>query len=195
MPQLIPVEPPRRNNTGNNNNNGNNGNNNRAATSKMLKVTAFSGRWTPKAGQEALLGGSQLQCSWRLHFNVNERVFATAPHKASHEMDFAECFTTVLHRGEVGILSVELKNLLDVTLASGGVEIAADALNFFAGPLVKSNGTFPQSFFSFVSPFSPHFHLCSLVPRFPIFFSLITFLCHHKQTNKGRRAELIGTGR
>ncbi len=119
-PLMIPVEVPVR----------------RGHRAKVLRVTVLSGLWRPKHHHKQLLGGSPLHSSWRLHIRMNDCALVTRPRKASHEMDFDESFAVTLRNGDddYGLLLVELRSLLDVELACGGLEVVAGAVAGFSEP-------------------------------------------------------------
>ena len=48
--------------------------------------------------------------------------------KGSSEVDINERFVSSLRMNDVGILLVEVKNLMDVSLAMGGVEISSNGI-------------------------------------------------------------------
>ncbi len=77
--------------------------------------------------------GSALASTWRLHLSFNEINHQTRPVSASADMGFNETFAATLSSDNVGILLVELRNLMDVTLAMGGLEVSPDSIGQFAG--------------------------------------------------------------
>jgi hypothetical protein len=79
------------------------------------------------------VAGSALASTWRLHLAFNESVLQTRPVSASAEMTFNETFSATLSSDNVGILLIELRNLMDVTLAMGGLEVSPDSIRQFSG--------------------------------------------------------------
>ena len=93
----------------------------------LVNINLFSSEWKVRSGKEL-----EVQpLWWRFYVSLNDSNFATRTVKGCREVDVNERFVTTLKMNDVGILLVELKNLMDMPLAMGGIEVTSNGAGAF----------------------------------------------------------------
>ena len=101
----------------------------------LVEISILRSHWRLMPGQERMISGSALASNWRFHLSFNDSVYVTRPIEGSTNLVINEYFISALRNSLVGILLVEVRNLMDVTLAMGGIEVSsANGAGRYAGP-------------------------------------------------------------
>ena len=100
----------------------------------LVEISVLRASWRLQNGQERVICGSALASNWRIHLSFNDRTFATRPLESRANMVINEFFVSALRSSLVGILLIEVRNLLDVSLAMGGIEVSSEGVGRYASP-------------------------------------------------------------
>ena len=98
----------------------------------LVEISVLRASWRLQNGQERVICGSALASNWRIHLSFNDRSFATRPLESRANMVINEYFVSALRSSLVGILLIEVRNLLDVSLAMGGIEVSSEGVGRYA---------------------------------------------------------------